>query len=375
MLAACQRPGPGPGEARLVLGDGDEVAGSLHDGSIVRRGQVVRALRGEPQLELSRRSRQHRRLTLRPGTQLRVDDPIEVVRGDVLSEGATAFDAGVAEVEADGIVRVTRTLASSVRVYDGEAEVTSAGRSLTVPARQDATVPALGLVPVAAKWVTWDAEEPDAWDRLHLGIAIDLTREFESGGRSFAYAVRGEPGVDVAGLITGLPANAWVDALSRYSPNEAVVGGVIATVARDPLSRVFALRTSGAPWGIVAIERAGGDSARAVELLWDSLGRWSQRTGVSGVGGRRGVAFDAGVAAGGGPATAVLGGSTGSGSGGQSATPSSPQAPGTTTTTLPVTLPPVTVTVPPATVPPPTVPTVPAVPVPQVTVPLVPELP
>jgi hypothetical protein len=369
--AACQRPGPGLGEARLVLDDGDAVAGPYRDGSIVRRGAVVEARRGEPQLELSRR---HRRLTLRPGTKVRLDDRVEVLRGDVLSFGETSFEAGVARVEADGVVRVTRSLASSVRVYRGEAAVSSAGRRLTVPALRDASVPALGLVPVAPTWVRWDRR--DAWDSRHLGAVIDLTDQLESGGRSFASALRGAPAVDVASVISGVPAAAWQDALARYTPDEAVVGGAIAAVAGDPLPRVFALRATGAAWGIVAVERAGGDPARAVRLLYDALGRWAARTGVSGVHGRPGALFGAGSV--GAPAPAPGGSPSSppapSGAGGSaSPAPATTAAPPSPVATVPpaptVTVP--AVTVPTITAPPAPLPTV----IPQTAPPLVPELP
>lgn len=375
-LAACQRPGPGRGEARLLLGEGDDVAGAYRDGSMVQSGEVVRALRGEPQLELSGR---HRRLTLRRGTEVRLagDDTVQVLRGDVLSEGESDIDAGYANVEADGVVRVTLTLASSVRVYDGHADVSSAGRSLLVPPRRDASVPGLGLVPLEPKWVTFDPA--DGWDRRYLGTVIELTEQLEAGSRSFTSTVRGTPSVDVSGLVNGLPNDAWSDALSRYAPGEALVGGVISAVAQRPLSSVFELRAEGAVWGIVAIERVGGDPARAVRSLYDALDRLAQRAGPSALRGTRGVALDVD------DGTEVLGGSSaggsgsgpaGSGSSGSGSAGSGRGGATTTTTVPPVTVP--TVTVPTVTVPPIEVPTItvpPGTPLTGATLAPVPELP
>lgn len=276
VTAGCQTAGPGPGEARLSLGAGDGIAGVEGNGTLLHRGAIVRATRGEPSLELSH----GRRVTLRPGSAVQVGDPIGLVAGDVLITGteAVAVDAGAAAVRGVGAVRVARSLASSVRVYSGSAVVSSVGRSVKVDARREASVPAVGLVPPRASWITWD--RGDDWDVRYLGTVIDLSDQLDAGSRSFASAAGDATASDVAGLLPEVPADAWAAALSQHPRGEAFVGGAI-TAASGVDARVgdvMVMRESGAAWGVVAVERAKGDAGRAVELVYGALGRWAGRS-------------------------------------------------------------------------------------------------
>jgi hypothetical protein len=271
------------------------------------------------------------------------------VSGEVLVTGSktTAVDAGVASIRGSGALRVARSLASSVRVYRGSAVVSSAGRSVTLGARREASVPALGLVPPRASWITWD--RTDAWDTRYLGTIIDLSDQLDAGSRSFASAAGDATASDVAGLLPQVPADAWASVLSQHPRGEAFVGGAI-TAAGDAevrVTEVLGMRESGAAWGVVAVERAKGDPSRAVDLVYAALGQWAGRSRLLAAGpvSSAGSAATAAAApaggelargdAGGPPPT---GGDSGTGGGGTS--PSTPVP--VTTPTVPVTPPPVT---------------------------------
>lgn len=348
LLGACSPAAPATGEARLVLGPGDRVTG-LTDGQLLRRGTQVRAVAGEPVLELSR----GRRVALRPGARLAVGEPLHLAAGEVLVTGArgTPVDMDVATVVGRGAARVARGLDASVRVYEGSATIESAQRRLAVGALRQASVPALGLVPKAASWVAWDRS--DAWDNRYLGAVIELSDALDAGSRGFATQARSVTAEQLADLVPGVPATTFARALAAAagSSGEALVGGAIARVAQGgvEVDDVLALRAGGAAWGIVAVQRAGSHGSDAVRLVYLAIERWAANAGLAVVGDGNGSGSSAAGSPSGGvtpSSTATTVPSSGGGDGGSPGTTTPPSTtptiPGVTVPELPVTTVPTT---------------------------------
>lgn len=283
---------PGPGEARLtaisgrvevskaggpwrpaapgVLGTGDRVR--------VRAGRAVMVLPGEGRLELRR------------GSLVRVARAPELVAGDLLVLPArrevTVAAASARTVAGDGsAVRMRRGLAVEVGLYRGGATLSSAGRSLAVPALRQATVSAPGLVPDRAGPLM--LQRSDEWDRRFLLDAIVLGDELEQFSRGLTSQL---PATSARGrelLTTLLPAlarerslDAVLDAVAALPPGEQVVGAAITLAGRkhafaDRWRAVFGFREEGASWGLVAFDQ--GVRQRPVATVEEALGRLVRR--------------------------------------------------------------------------------------------------
>lgn len=233
-------------------------------------------MQGTPSLEITRGGL----LTLRKGTSVILGRPVMLERGQLLVDAPDGLDVAtvVTSVSTKGVSRVGQSLASSVRVYEGEARVTSLGRTLAVPALRQVTIPARGLVPQRAAPTTWRRD--DMWDVRYLGLVIDLTDQLDAQGRGFAVQAGTASTDDLAALFPGLAKDAFSRAASNRSSGEALVGAGISSAGKRAPNRVFGLRDDGASWGIVAIEQVSGDPSRAVSLVRQAISAWLSRVGV-----------------------------------------------------------------------------------------------
>ena len=361
MTSACRTATPGPGEARARLSADDRLEAApparafapVSDGDILTRNTRIRAVAGEPELDL----RGGGRVALLPNASVTASQPLFIEKGEVLVSSTRAVDVATAmtEVRVRGITRVAQGLASAVRVYRGTATVSSSGRSLVVESLRQTAIPAPGFVGKRATPTTWRAD--DVWDTRYLRTVIALTDALEAQGRGFATHAHAASAADIAALLPAVDAVALARAAARHSAGDALVAGAIASAGSSPIAGVFGLRDAGAAWGIVAVEQARGDEYRAVELVRAAIAAWLRRHGTAGrpVLGTGGATPGTPAPGGGGPTT---GGST-------TVTTVAPGG-GGGTTSPPTTSPPI-VTVP--TVPAVTVPTLPPPTVPEVTIP------
>lgn len=351
-LAACSDGGPGAGEARLHRvagrvevarpgGEWKQVRGGLlHSGDRIRvRGPSSRA-------SLTLGGAGAGALELRRGTSLVVGSVPRLLSGDLLVlplrapitvDGTSAR----ARVAARGAARLTRDLAFETGVYQGLADITSAGRAMRVPALRQGTVAAPGLISPRPVPLRYDSTDP--WDRRFLQDAIELGRDLESRSRGLTGELPPDAGRTPGFFRLLLPVLETEPALTPAlidvdaSPGEKVVGAAIAAEGRrgsfaQRWRSVFAFRAEGAEWGLVALDQQVRSGARLVSRLDEALAR------AAGLG-RPGVASPGPAPTGGGTTT----GSTGGGP--PSSPPPSPPTtrPGPTTPTLPPTGPPPTV--------------------------------
>jgi hypothetical protein len=206
--------------------------------------------------------------------------------GDVL-----VVDSPDATIEADGTAvhisgtgKVGRRLSLVTQIFAGEAMVTSGGRSVSVPALRQASVPAARLVPASPSPVAYDPADP--WDRRYLGDAIAMGDELLSRARGFtAQLGPGEgstPGFYRL-LLPDLDTQPGFDGslLDRSRPpGETLVGAAIAVVAagddvgefEERWASVFAFREEGAHWGLVALDH-GVDRDPLVDRLDAAIAR------------------------------------------------------------------------------------------------------
>lgn len=288
-LAGCRgAPSPAPGQARLAELVGrvevSKAGGPWRPATqgILRTGDRVRVREGRAVLVLPAEGR----LELRRGSMVKVARVPELKAGDVLvlpgrRELAMAA-ASVRTVAGDGAaVRLRRGLAVEVGLYRGGATVSSAGRSLAVPALRQATVPAPGLVPDRAGPLM--LRRDDAWDRRFLLDAIVLGDELEqfSRGLTSQLPATGAQGREV--LTTLLPdlsregaLDVVLDEVAALPPGEQVVGAAIALAGRgrpfaDRWRAVFGFREEGASWGLVAFDQ--GVRERPVATVEEALAR------------------------------------------------------------------------------------------------------
>lgn len=218
-------------------------------------------------------------LELRAGSSVRFRSGPAVQSGDLLVQSASSpvhVDAGFGDVSVDGTVRLQRDLALNVGTYAGTATLHS-GRTLVVPWLREVEVPSVGVAPDPTPLRISDA---DAWDVRFLGQALDLTRELDD--RSRYVDANAAPGADQAVFyrhaFTPLATTiAFDDALLRSAypagvphPGDAFIATAIALSGPGPFAdrwhAAFALRASGAQWGIVALDQHANPTG-VVELL------------------------------------------------------------------------------------------------------------
>jgi len=294
------RPGPRPGEARLTVSGRAQVArpagpwrdaghgGRVHAGDRVRvlAGSASLRLPGAAQLELRRGSR----IEMGPTPRLLGGDALVRTSSEPLSVGVTG---GVAST--DGIARLRNTMAVEAAVYRGAVQLSSAGRTVAVPALRQVTVPAPGLVPGPVSGTPFAYDPADTWDRRYLGDAIALGRDLTDRSRGLtAQLGSGEgqtPGFYRL-LLPDLDAQpAFADLLQRLAaspagvvPGETLVGAAVAVEGRrgtfaDRWAGAFEFRQAGADWGLVALDqRLSRDPI--VGSLDQALARFVQRAPV-----------------------------------------------------------------------------------------------
>ena len=278
-LASCSEDdGPGEGEARLHVngaatveradGDVEEVDGSTDlargDRVEVTAGVAVMQLRGGTRFEL------RQGLGRADDTAVLMAERPVLEAGDLLvtTSGTARLEADGTEVDVvDGAARVTRAFGMSVSAYDADVSLDSAGATADVPALRRMTVPDLGQLPGAPRPVSYDEEDPDPWDRRHLGGAIDVGNRLESLARDlFTNVLPAGSGRTVGFFRQVLPAledeEALDDVLGTVTdPSETFIGAAITAEGRrggftDRWKSVFRFRDDGADWGIVALDQA-----------------------------------------------------------------------------------------------------------------------
>ena len=260
------------GEARLSVDRGSRAFASeaghrlqaVHGEQVLHLGARVRLVSGTARVQLADRSS----MELRSVTELRLDRRPVLVAGDVLGisgDGPLTLQAGDATAVVGGVGRLTRTLAVSVTSYRGRTELQSAGRALSIKAPRQATVAALGELPGAAQPIAYD--DRDGWDRRYLANAIALGRELAAPVQTFTRSLRTGAGTEPGFYVQLLPELARQPsfgsdllAAAPPTPGETLVGATIALAGRhgpfaDRWAGVFAFRSQGAQWGLVAYDQ------------------------------------------------------------------------------------------------------------------------
>ena len=304
LLGGCTRPGlgegrvsaHGPGSVTLVRANGKST--SLRGSTTLQRGDGIRipsvgagtatvALPGGGTLEL------------RAGSVVRFDNGPQLGAGDLLATGSkhavTVQSNNATSAVVHGAARLRRDLVFTVGVYQGNVTVTSAARSLTVPAYRQASVAAVGLIPESPSPLVLNPT--DAWDRRELGAAIDLTDQLDGASHGFSASV--PSGVAISAgfyrtALTQLPAT-FTDALllrgpatgpspsgvtiadGQRAPGEVLVGAAIVMEGRSTTfdrrwQSVFAFRDAGAAWGLVAFDQ-GVEPHALLDLLTGAIDR------------------------------------------------------------------------------------------------------
>ncbi|MEW6152749.1 MAG: hypothetical protein AB1673_02010 [Actinomycetota bacterium] len=277
VLGACTREEPRAagrltvdGRAEVATLEGDLV--SVTGARTLRSGEEVRLVEGTGLLGLG----DDRAVEIETGTSLRLlfattstgrtEPRAELLTGDVLvsSNGAEAMlDAGRTVVTVSGVARVTRSLAVSVAVYRGSAGVESDGRSVSVPALRQVTVPAPGL---PSRATPLSPSPSDRWDQRFLGDAVDLGNQLAALSRGFSAQLSAGEGTSAAffrRLLPGLAEQPFDDTfIDPAQPGgEVLVGAAIAVAGTrgnfvTRWADVFAFHADGASWGLVALDQS-----------------------------------------------------------------------------------------------------------------------
>ncbi|MBW3626861.1 MAG: hypothetical protein KY412_04555 [Actinobacteria bacterium] len=212
-----------------------------------------------------------------------------LVAGDalVVAEDEVAVEAGGARLTLDhGAARLSRSAGATFAVYEGDAELSSGGRTLDggLPPLRQVAVPAAGELPLAPSPLHI-GEVPDPWDRRFLGEAIALQSRLEGLSTGLTDSLPGDFAPDLAFFTTVLPGllhepafDAALLAEQQQRPvGEVVVGAAIALLGEGSdfeqrWREVFELRSAGAGWGIVALDQ-GAPRAALLDALDQAVNR------------------------------------------------------------------------------------------------------
>ena len=276
--SACSSGGLRAGEARLDPSGPVEVSSVghrpvlVHGPRTLHRGDQVAVLPGGSAIiDLVAAGR----FELRSGSRLELDDPPELLAGDLLVEVARApltVDAAGTRVavgtgQLPGAAHLFRAAGSLLAAsYQGGADLSSLGRTLAIPALRQATLPAPGLVPTRP--IPLDYHDADAWDRRFLGDAIALGETLVARGRSITNNLSPDQGLTPSFYRQVVPAltDPTFDSLFIAPPArpilETIVGVMIDVNGHqqrgsfsDRWSEIFGFRDEGAAWGLVALDQ------------------------------------------------------------------------------------------------------------------------
>ncbi|MDQ1372778.1 MAG: hypothetical protein QOJ09_116 [Actinomycetota bacterium] len=275
MLAGCSRATIQPGSARLAferarvqVSSGGNSYRTAAAGDRLHAGDAVRVVTGEATLRLAHGAT----LLLRRGSQVVVGRQPELKAGDLVADVADrpltvlALDSRV--VVLSGATRVSTGLGLAAGVYAGTARVTSAARSLTVPAYRQVSIAAFGEVPSAPTPLQYRVT--DRWDLHYLGSAVEIGEELQRRSDGFSAQLRPTEG-RTPGFYSLLLPDLSSDSLDACPtalaggfgqgrrPGEVLVGAslVLQSDAGRFASRcsdAFAFRDAGATWGLVALD-------------------------------------------------------------------------------------------------------------------------
>ncbi len=265
---------------RLVSGEHDVAIG---DRVRILTGEAVLALPGEGSLEL------------RGGSATAGPSRVEVRPEPLLLEGDALLVAGAQEQAAeaggarlslvDGAARLTRSTGATFAVYQGQASLSTAGRTLEggLPALRQVVVADAGMLPLRPSLLRV-SDPPGPWDRRFLGDAIDLDSVLERRSAGFTTLLQDDFVPDVfffQSVLGGLLFEPGFDQSLLEGQDrpvgETLVGAAIALVGEEAdfttrWRRVFELRQEGAIWGIIALDQGAARSA-LLAVLDDAVAR------------------------------------------------------------------------------------------------------
>lgn len=275
------------GRATVVHVDGSTDV--LSTGDVVRAGEEVRADAGTFALDLADGGTLEGRAGFDDASDTRVvvGERPELIAGELLlldAEGLDVDAAGtvVALAGEDAAARVDRGFAVRAASYRGGLEVDSAGQNRAVSALRQIGIASLGRPPGSAEPLRVD--EVDPWDRRFLGAAIDLGRRLAAVSASFTRNAPPDASQSAALYETVLPVLAGepsfdskLASLPTAPAGEVFVGAVLTTLGDDGSfgdrwDEVFAFRSDGAAWGLVALDQGLEDGA-VLDAVDDALGR------------------------------------------------------------------------------------------------------
>jgi hypothetical protein len=293
VAAGCGRGNPRGPEGTVTphgsvqLTRGAVVGVPLHGPTPLHAGDEVTVTNGSADVALPSGGS----VSLRSGSTATFDGGPRLDTGDLLvSSGrrAVTVQESTGSVVVNGASRLRRDLALTVGSYAGQAQVSTAGRSLVVPAYRQTTVAAVGLLPDHPVPLVLDSS--DGWDRQELGAAIDLSDALDQASQGFNGSVPDGIATNSVVLRHALVPLASVTAFNDQliksttpplsdglSPGELLVGAGIAVSGRDGTfesrwAQVFAFREQGAAWGLVALDQKA-DSGLLLSLLGQGLNR------------------------------------------------------------------------------------------------------
>ncbi len=254
---------------RLVTGEHDVAIG---DRVRILTGEAVLALPGDGSLEL------------RGGSATAGPSRVEVRPAPLLLEGDALLVAGAQEQAAeaggarlslvDGAARLTRSTGATFAVYQGQASLSTAGRTLEggLPALRQVLVADAGMLPLSPSPLRV-SDPPGPWDRRFLGDAIDLDSVLERRSVGFTTLLQDDFVPDVFFFQTVLDGLIFEPGFEQSllegqdrPVGETLVGAAIALVGERAdfttrWHRVFELRQEGAIWGIIALDQGATRSA------------------------------------------------------------------------------------------------------------------
>lgn len=266
-----------PGEDRL------EVSGSRD----LKIGDRVRIRQGTGVIRLSG----DRRLELREGSDLELqsaDAPAKVrptlMGGDLLvitDAQPFAVASNGADIAVQGDARVSRGPALLLASYEGTAQLSAGGATLTIPALRQAALPATGQFPSSVSPLEYSAG--DGWDQRYLSDAIDLSNQLTGRSDGFAAQLAPNEGRSVAFIRDLFPRLAQEPGFTAAlvnpvrSPGETLVGAAITLEGTrgqfaERWAAVFGFRDQGAPWGLVAKDQ-GVDRVAVMRVIDEAISR------------------------------------------------------------------------------------------------------